>query len=159
MTKSFRVFMKSNAFAAVGIVVFAASPLWAGLGGDASSVQADQIHMQGTLRTTAASDYSVHEIQSASGIVVREYISSNGKVFAVAWSGPFRPDLRQLLGSYFDQYAQAAKTRTDMHSARKPLHIEQPGLVVHSEGHLRAFVGRAYIPELVPSDMKVEAIR
>jgi Protein of unknown function (DUF2844) len=152
---------KFRALALSGLLalVFSASPLWAGLGGDAASVQADQVHMQGTQRTTATSDYSVHEIQTASGTVVREYVSANGKVFAVAWQGPWRPDLRQLLGSYFDRYLQAAKARTDARAARSPLHIEQPGLVVHSEGHVRAFVGRAYIPELLPSDIKVEAIR
>jgi len=114
--------------------------------------------MQGALRITAASSYSVHEIQAASGTVVREYVSSSGKVFAVAWQGPWRPDLRQLLGSYFDQYQQAVKARS-ARAARSPLHFEQAGLVVHSEGHLRAFVGRAYLPELLPSDIKIEAIR
>src|ERR1700761_911288 len=87
------------------VLLTAAFPAWAALGGDITSVQSDQIHMQGTIRTTAKGSYAVHEIQSSAGTVVREYVASTGtstgKVFAVAWQGPYKPDMRQLLGTYF----------------------------------------------------------
>jgi len=137
----------------------ASLPAWAALGGDLSTVQADQVHMRGSLRTTVAAAYTVHEIESTSGVVVREYVSSAGKVFAIAWQGPWPPDMRQLLGSYFDPYIQAARARSGPGMARRPLMIEQPGLVVQVGGHPRSFVGRAYIPDQLPSNVTAEEIR
>jgi hypothetical protein len=88
-------------------------------------------------------------------MVVREYVSatgeSAGKVFALAWQGPWPPDIRQLLGSYFEQYAQAAKAQTAVRLGRRPLIIEQAGLVVQIGGHPRAFTGRAYVPGMLPA--------
>jgi hypothetical protein len=144
-------------------VVSAALPASAALGGDGASVQADQLHMQGSLRTTAAAAYTMHEIQGASGTVVREYVSaagaSAGKVFAVAWHGPWRPDMRQILGGYFEQFAQAAKSQSKIRMGRRPLMIELPGLVVEQSGHARAFAGRAYVPDMLPTGVRPEEIQ
>jgi hypothetical protein len=135
-------------------------PAIAGLGEDASSVQADQSHMQASLRTTQAEAYTVHEIQAPTGIVVREFVSpTSGKVFAVAWQGPWPPDMRQILASYFAGYQQAAQTQANSHPGRRPLVINQPGLVVQSGGHMRSFAGRAYIPEMLPQGVSAEVIR
>ncbi len=139
-------------------MVCSAQPALAALGGDVVSVQADQLHMQGTLRTSAAASYSVQEIHSAAGTVVREYVSSAGKVFAVTWQGQWPPDMRQLLGNYFEQYAQAVKAQSSARIGRRPVEIEQPGLVVQMVGHPRSFRGRAYIPDLLPADVAAEAI-
>src|SRR6202451_168485 len=79
------------------------------LGGSSGSIDSDQAQMQGTRRKITAELYTVHEIQAATGTVVREFVSPEGTVFAVAWHGPRVPDLRQLMGSYFEQYAQAAQ--------------------------------------------------
>jgi len=134
-------------------------PAWAALGGDISTVQADAVHMHGSVRSTVAATYTVHEIQATSGLVVREYVSFAGKVFAIAWQGPWPPDMRQLMGSYFDPYIQAARARSGPGMARRPLMIEQPGLVVQAGGHPRSFVGRAYIPDQLPSNVTAEEIR
>lgn len=136
-----------------------ALPARAGLGEDVSSVQADQARMQGSLRTTQTQNYTVHEIRAATGTVVREYVTGSGKVFAVAWQGPWPPDMRQILAGYFEQYQQAAQAQLSSRSGRRPLLIEQPGLVVQSGGHLRSFAGRAYVPEMLPPDVSREAIR
>ena len=136
-----------------------ALPSFAGLGEDVSSVQADQAYMQGKLQVTLAQAYTVHEIQAPTGIVVREYVLTSGKVFAVAWQGPWPPDMRQILGNYFGQYQQAAQMQVNSHPGRRPLVIEQPGLVVQSGGHMRSFAGRAYIPEMLPQGVSPEAIR
>jgi hypothetical protein len=141
------------------VILVAALPLWASLGGDASSVQADQLHMQGTRQMTTRQSYTVHEIRTATGIVVREYASSAGTVFAIAWHGPWPPDMRQLLGSYFEQYVQAAKAQSAARMGRRPLMIEQPGLVVQSGGHPRAFSGKAYVPDMLPTGVRAEDIQ
>ena len=89
------------------------------LGRDASSVDADRVRMQGALLRIARDDaYTVHEMQSSSGTAVREYVSSTGTVFAVAWQGPWLPDLRQLLGPYFDDYQRALQAEPGKRRAR-----------------------------------------
>jgi hypothetical protein len=141
------------------IIVVTASPAFAGLGEDANSVQADQARMQASLRTTQAQAYTVQEIQAPSGIVVREYVSpASGKVFAVAWQGPWPPNMQQILASYFDQFQQVAQART-ARAIRRPFLINLPGLVVQSGGHMRSFSGRAYIPAMLPQGVTAEAIR
>ncbi len=155
------VFTKPRFLIAVAAVMTAAMalPAWASLGGDVTSVQADQLHMQGTRRTTAAAAYTVHEIQAANGTVVREFVASNGKVFAVAWHGPWMPDLHQLLGTYFDQFVQARQSESNARPGRRPVKVEQPGLVVENGGHLRAFSGRAYAPDMLPAGVTVGDIQ
>ena len=133
------------------VLIAAAMPAEASLGGDAASIQADQLHMQGSRTMKAAESYTMHEIQAANGTVVREYLSAEGKVFAIAWHGPWIPDMHQLLGSYFDQYAQANQAQRGARMRRGPILINQPGLVVQIGGHPRAFTGRAYVPEMLPS--------
>jgi len=81
----------------------------AALGGDVVSVKADQQEMRATRAVQANEKYSVHEITTPYGTVVREYVSPDGKVFGVAWRGPFLPDLQQLLGSYYAQFVQGAQ--------------------------------------------------
>ena len=125
----------------------------AALGGNAASVQADQIRMNATLRTAATGQYTQYEIQMPSGTLVREYVSSAGVVFAVTWEGPSLPDLRQVLGTYFAQYVEAAQG-----AGAGSRMIQQPGLVVHTGGHMRAFFGKAYVPQLLPQGVSADDI-
>jgi hypothetical protein len=134
-------------------------PARASLGGDVTSVQADQAKMQGSLRTSSSNSYTVHEIQSSTGVAVKEYVSPTGKVFAVTWQGPFHPDLRQLLGTYFDQFVQAEQAQRAQRRGRGPVLIKQPGLVVQVSGHMRAFLGKAYVPQMLPVGIHAEDIR
>ncbi|TLY77054.1 MAG: DUF2844 domain-containing protein, partial [Gammaproteobacteria bacterium] len=112
--------------------------------------------MKGALRISASAGFTVHEITSSNGTVVREYLSPDGKVFAVTWRGPGIPDLRQMLGDYYGQYAQAASA--PHLGGHRHLAIEQPGLVVQSSGRLRSFFGRAWAPDLLPQNFSVSAI-
>jgi hypothetical protein len=134
-------------------------PAWAALGGDISTIQADQLHMQGTRRMIAADSYTVHEIQGTSGTVVREYMSPQGMVFAVSWHGPWMPDLRQVLGSYYEQYSQAMQAQRSSRRRRGPIVIDEPGLSVQMSGHPRAFAGKAYVPDMLPSGVRPEDIQ
>lgn len=136
---------------------------WATLGGSSGSIDSDQVQMQGTRRMIAANLYTVHEIHGATGTVVREFVSPEGTVFAVAWQGPRVPDLRQLLGSYFEQYAQAAQSsqaaQGGVRAGRRPMTVNQAGLVVQVGGRVRAFTGRTYVPQLLPAGVKLEEIQ
>jgi Protein of unknown function (DUF2844) len=124
-----------------------ARPSAAALGEQESSVAADEAHLRASTRVTRRAAYTLHEMRSQSGTLVREYASPTGTVFAVSWQGPFLPDLKQILGPYFDEYAQAAKARR----RRGPLVVRAPGLVVETSGHARSFTGRAYVPDLLPA--------
>jgi hypothetical protein len=131
-------------------------PVSASLGGDVSSVQADQARMKGSVRLTQRAAYAVHEIQAASGAVVREYVSPEGKVFAVAWQGSGHPDMRQLLGSFFEQFQRAVQTKS---SRRAPVLVHESGLVVEIGGVPRRFAGRAYVPQMVPQGVSIDNLR
>ena len=139
------------ALVTIGVTV----PAAASLGGDEATVAADHAAIAGTMKVARVQRYAVHEIAAPSGTVVREFVSPAGKVFAVAWSGPTMPDLRQVLGPYFDTYVAAVAQR----KARGPVRVELPGLVVQSSGHMRAFVGKAYLPDGMPAGVATEEIR
>jgi hypothetical protein len=132
---------------------------FAALGGDVASVQEDKAQMKGTLKTTQAEAYSVHEITASANTVVKEYVSPAGKVFAITWHGQFIPNMQQLMGTYFDQYSLAAKTQRESQYGHRPLNIQQPGLVFQNSGHMRAYQGRAYVPEMVPQGVNVDALQ
>jgi hypothetical protein len=141
-------------------LAFAASlsltlPAFAALGGDATSVTNDQLQMQATLRSTQKQSYTMHELTLPSG-TVREYVTAQGKVFGVAWQGASPPDFQQILGTYFQQFIQAGKAHR---RGTGPLVIEQPGLVVYSGGHMRAFFGKAYVPDMLPEGVTADAIK
>lgn len=135
----------------------AASPAFAALGGDVATVQDDQAHINATRRVSQSNGYAVHELHSPSGSIVREFVSSSGKVFAIAWQAPSLPDLRQLLGPYFDEFQKAAAQ--SQRARRAPLFVEHSGLVVQVGGHMRSFTGRAYLPDQLPSGTRMEDIR
>jgi hypothetical protein len=151
--------MKINLHRLVSATLFLliADRALAELGGDAASVETDRARMKAAVaRALPAQKYTVHEMQGTNGQVIREYVSPAGTVFAVAWSGPQMPDLRQLFGAYFGVYQQAARAKR---AGRGPLHISQSDLVVHSGGHMRAFSGLAYVPQLVPQDVAISEIK
>ena len=80
-------------------------------------------------------------------------------MFAVAWQGPFIPDMQQLLGTYFQQFSAAAKKARESYHGRRSLNIQESGLVMQSGGHMHAYWGRAYDPGLVPQGIKLQDIR
>jgi len=142
----------------LALVLMAALPgaVFAALGGDEASVEADRVQMKATSVRSEAALYSVHEIQIPSGTTVREFVSRAGVVFAVTWKGPFMPDLRQTFGAYFPAFQAASRAGRSGHSH---LRVEGRDLVVHSTGHLRAFAGLAYVPSLVPAGVSVDHLQ
>ncbi len=132
-----------------------AAPAFGGLGGDSASVRADLLQMKGALRISPGAGFTVHEITFPSGTLVREYLSPADRVFAVSWRGAGIPDLRQILGSYYGEFTQAVSAAPRNHHH---LAIERPGLVVQSSGHLRAFYGRAWAPDLLPPNFSIASI-
>jgi hypothetical protein len=137
------------------------SHAFAALGGSVTTVDADRVHIQGALmRIVQTGQFALHEIRSSSGTMIREYVNSSGTVFAVAWDGPWLPDLRQVLGDHFDRYQAAMQSRQRAaRTGRGVLVIDEAGLVVQMSGHPRAFTGRAYLTALLPAGVQLESIR
>jgi Protein of unknown function (DUF2844) len=143
-----------NCVLATAVLFAALSPCIAAaaLGEVEASVQSDAAQLRGSIKVTEHASYRLHEIQLPSGTLVREFVGSGGKVFAVAWNGPTVPNLRQTLGQYFDNYVAAAKAK---HAGHHQLQIQQSDLVVQAGGHMRAFSGRAYLPQSVPAGVSI----
>jgi NDP-sugar pyrophosphorylase family protein len=136
------------------------SAAWASLGGTVSTVDADRVRVEGALmRIVRNNTYTLHEIRSASGTMIREYVDPSGTVFAVAWDGPWLPDLRQVLGEHFDHYQTAMRVRQQSRTGRGVVTIDDGGLVVQMSGHPRAFTGRAYLSSRLPAGVQLDSIR
>jgi len=139
------------------LLVMFALPVFASLGGDVSTVQSDQAHMKASVQVTRSTNYTVHEMKAAGGTAVREFVSPSGQVFGVAWNGPFRPDLQQVLGSYYPQVLAAAKNRHVGHNA--PVTIQESGVVIQMSGHQRHFTGRAYVTSMLPQGVQTTVVK
>ncbi len=149
----------SAAFAPILIAAVAStSPANATLGSAASSVETDRAHMAARHVMQTRAGYAVHTLATPSGSALREFTRPDGTVFAVAWQGPARPDLRQALGPYFDKLnaANPPRARGGRHV---PLTVNRSDLVVRSGGHSGAFYGVAYVPGLVPAGVPLTSLR
>lgn len=136
-----------------------ATPVWAALGGNADSPAADAQVLRGQLTRTPLVAYDVHQITTGA-LVIDEYVTRSGQVFAVTWHGPTEPNLRQLLGTYFGRVESAAKAA---HQANPGIHrqfaLSEPDLVVQVAGRLRSFHGIAYLPALVPQGVSISQLQ
>ena len=153
--------MKSTLLIAAATLFTLAIPFPANatLGGDITSVRADQTRLQGTLAATGNDAYTVEAITLPTGVLVHEYLSTTGQVFAVTWKGRVGPNLKQILGSYFQAYTQAAQAQQGRRIIRGPVTLKQGSLVVQMAGHMGWIVGKAYVTNMVPSNVQLEEIR
>jgi hypothetical protein len=132
----------------------------ASLGGMAATVEADRVRMNGALvGIQLRGSYTVHSVQSPTGITIRQYYTSNGRVFGIAWEGPWQPDLRQLFGEYFDRYRSGVQRARTTRAARGRVAIDDGAFVVRIGGHLHAIAGVAYIPQLFPIGVDAAVVR
>ena len=144
---------------AMFLVTFTASPLWAALGQPADSVERDRAMMKAQRQSRTGTAYTIDTITVA-GLKIKEYVSLEGVVFAVVWQGTGAPDLRLLLGEYFEEYRdalQAARNRAP--KARKLFRMKSDRLVVERGGHSRSLWGRAFLPSALPPGMTAEDIQ
>ena len=144
--------------AAFGLASWCVAPARAALGGDAASVASDADALHGVIHSTPLQQYDIHEITSDNGMRLREFQDRSGVVFAVVWSGPAMPDLQKLLGASYQTYTTAVAAANHP-GLKRPVRIATSDLVVESDGHMRAFSGRAYLPALIPVGMSAAEIR
>jgi hypothetical protein len=144
------------AFSAAVLVI--ERPALAVLGGTADSVESDRRALSAARGvTTLRNSYSVQEIDYR-GTALREYVSPDGIVFAIAWNGIHHPDLTALLGSYAGPYNKALQKMPCQPGARH-LSLKADGVVVQKWGHVRNLQGRAFVPDLIPPGVTLDEIR
>lgn len=128
------------------------------LGGSAATVGQDGQPVAPNGRQLAQPGQGIQQqsVLTAQNVTVTEY-SAGGIVFAIRWSGPVMPDLSQLLGTYFSQYAAKIPAPTAA-TRNRPITVLNQNLVLHASGHMRAFFGSAYAPSLVPAGINLATL-
>ncbi len=152
-----RASIRRRVAVAAAVWLAAAPAAHATLGGARDGVDRDQASLAASLSSTAATTHTVHALTLANGVVAREFIGASGVVFAVTWHGPARPDLRQLLGSYFNTL-QADNAPRAGRRTRAPLAVNRSDFVVESGGHSGAFWGVAFLPKMAPAGFSASAL-
>lgn len=110
-----------------------------------------------SIAAPTASNFVTRTATLDTGTQVREYVDADGIVFAVAWQGPFLPDLKVLLGKYFDtMVAEAAKAPR---AGRASIAVKSPEVVINSSGHMRSFRGSAWLPGKLPPGFSLDHVR
>jgi hypothetical protein len=138
-----------RAAACAALLAFASGVALAAL--DAAPSDLPAAHVQRTPAVTP-SGVAYTEISRTlkSGTVVHEYVDASGAVFALSWSGPYKPDLKRLLGRHFERLNDE-QARAPRQANRSRLDVDTSDLVVQSGGHMGAFEGRAWLPSRLPA--------
>jgi len=148
-------FSRSAPFVAVLLLAYAGLS-HAALGGLPEQFDAEGNTAVSSVSTTMP-NYVVRDTTLATGTHVREYIAADGIVFAVAWDGPVPPDLKALLGKYFD--TMTAQSKGMPMAGRSHIDVDLPEVVIHAGGHMRAFEGSAWIPAQLPAGFSADDVR
>jgi hypothetical protein len=142
---------------ALAVLVAGISPrAKAALGEDVSSVTSLRARLGASLQVYERKGFAIHELALPTGTKLREFVGDSGKVFAVTWSGGWRPNLRDIMGSHYDRFIAATRGRR---VRRGIVRTELPGMVVVMGGHLRNFFGRVILTDLVPEGLVPEDLR
>ncbi|WP_035512969.1 DUF2844 domain-containing protein [Paraburkholderia nodosa] len=140
---------------ALSSLSFAAVPARAALGDTAAAPAG------AALRAVGGGAGHVVSYVDDGGTTVNEYVgSASGTVFAYTWQGPVQPNIEALLGGYAADWRSAtaalhATGRNGLHAAR----VDGAQVVVETAGHMRAYVGRAWLPAALPAGVSVEDIQ
>jgi len=131
----------------------------ASLGGVESSVQQDQVDFHDSKTNFYRHPtYHIHEI-THDRLAIREFVTLDGKVFAVAWKGPAHPDLSAILGAHFQDYKTAMEQSRGQRRGRAPVSAHSNGLRIEVGGHIRSIYGRVWIPNLLPGGFDLSEIQ
>jgi len=101
--------------------------------------------------------YSVHRIES-DAVVVKEYVSQQGVVFAITWSGTRHPEIEPLLGKYESEFKFIEASQPPVKGMRSRT-LHSPHLLVQSWGHPRHLEGRIADPGLIPEGVNLYDLR
>jgi len=139
------------------LLAMSLSNSWAELGGKKTSTLVGSIYSKAPHKAASNSDFEVDKITLDSGTVITEYVSLSGTVFGVSWTGPTKPNLKEIFGnSNYERYVSHVQKTA---SPRARLNLNDSDLVIESSGHQGHFFGRAFLPLEVPPNMKTDEIQ
>jgi hypothetical protein len=155
------VFSSWQRFALLTFATFSlATMAHAELGGSIATVRADGVRMKARVASSGMAGYTRHALTRDNGGLVHELTNAQGKVFAVTWSGPGKPDLRTLLGPYFSTLqASGVSGAWRSHALRRPAQVAQSDLQIQTGGHMGWFHGIAYIPSFAPAGFSTASLQ
>ncbi len=131
----------------------------AALGGDFKSVEQDRERLVAKVKTTAMKEkYLVQDI-SKPGLTIHEYVSTEGKVFAISWIGIRHPDLKELLGGYADEVEYAQRTQQKSSARTSKVAMQSRNVYIEKYGHMRAARGRVILPAMLPDGVDENEIQ
>lgn len=121
----------------------------AGLGDSVEQIEHDRIALRAARgAVNHATAYDRHELRTPEGGIVHEFADRTGRVFAVTFEGPIRPDLGVLLGRHYAEYAAKAHASPNTHKVythtSATLHLS----VIKGP---RQFYSTAVVPGTVPA--------
>ena len=136
-----------------------ASSAYATLGETIQTVETDRQSLAAIRHASVPRPkYTIEEIQSHS-VTLREYVSSSGVIFGIAWIGLSHPKLQTLLGSHYYGLYQNSVSSNKKVPGRRNLTLKNNNLVVSTGGHQRALIGRAFDPTLIPNGVTADEIK
>lgn len=152
---------RRNSFSRTAPFVAVLLLAYAGLSHAALGGLPEQFNTEGNTAVSSVSttmpNYVVRDTTLATGTHVREYIAADGIVFAVAWDGPVLPEMKALLGKYYD--VMTAESKGVPKAGQSHIGVDLPEVVIHSGGHMRAFEGSAWIPAQLPAGFTADDVR
>ena len=141
----------------VAVLAVYANTCAAGLGDSPAKFSKHVAVAKTTAIAAGPATYTDIEKTLDSGTTVHEYLDVTGTVFAVSWSGPVVPNLKELLGSHFDTLV--AHVNNTPRARRSQLVVTRDDVVIVSGGHMGAFEGKAWIPAKLPAGFKPADIK
>jgi len=99
---------------------------------------------------------AIRQVDNLSGVTLTEYVNANNQVFAVAWSGNRIPDLKNVFGTYFDEYSNAWNHRHSL--GLHTVHLETPNMKIDISGINGTSHGLAWLPALMPQGVVIHEL-
>jgi hypothetical protein len=140
------------------ILILAHIPAWAVLGQNEATVTTDQQQMKSEDHVQDLQAYKVHELTTANGPTVREYVSPQGVVFGIAWQGRSMLNVTGFLGTYVENLQTATPSQTQIRHLRG-VTVKTSDFVFTNFCRMRICTGKAYVPSLVPNNISAEVVR
>jgi hypothetical protein len=121
----------------------------AGLGEPVLRIEQDRLALRAAPATvTHAPSYDRHELRAADGTVVHEFADRAGRVFAITFEGPVKPDLKVLLSDRYAEYAARLHASPSTHKVYTHMSSTLQLSIIKGP---RAFLGSAVLPGAAPA--------
>lgn len=117
------------------------------LGGNLASINQEQKTFGSTLSSSPQTGYTIYSQTINPGLVLKEYLATNGNVFAITWKGPNLPNFQVVLGAYYSNYLTALQNNP------RAIFVQNDNIVIESGGVMGGYLGRAYLPKQFPVGM------